>query len=85
VFETQASIDRPWPDRDRALSDQIEQYWTNFAKAGDPNGVGLSEWPRYGPSAEAVMELGDRTDPMPVLDPERKALFDAYLATRLSN
>jgi hypothetical protein len=31
------------------------------------------------------MELGDKTGPMPVLDPERKALFDAYLATRLSN
>jgi para-nitrobenzyl esterase len=24
VFRTQASIDRPWSDRDRALSDQIE-------------------------------------------------------------
>jgi hypothetical protein len=27
----------------------------------------------------------DRIGLMPVLDPERKALFDAYLATRLSN
>jgi para-nitrobenzyl esterase len=25
VFGTQASIDRPWSDRDRALSDQMEQ------------------------------------------------------------
>jgi hypothetical protein len=31
------------------------------------------------------MELGDRTGQIQVLDPERKALFDAYLATRLSN
>jgi para-nitrobenzyl esterase len=85
VFGTQASVDRPWSDRDRTLSDQMEQYWTNFAKTGDPNGVGLPEWPRYGASAEAVVELGDRTGPMPVLDPKQKALFDAYLATRLSN
>ena len=85
VFGTQASVDRPWSDRDRTLSDQMEQYWTNFAKTGDPNGVGLPEWPRYGATAEAVMQLGDKTGPMPVLDPERKALFDAYLATRLSN
>ena len=48
VFGTQASIDRPWCHRDRALSDQIEQYWTTFAKTGDPNGAGLPEWPRYG-------------------------------------
>ena len=43
VFGTQVSIDRPWSDRDRALSDQIEQYWTNFAKTGNPNGAGLPD------------------------------------------
>jgi para-nitrobenzyl esterase len=85
VFGTLASIDRPWADRDRTLSDQMGQYWTNFAKTGNPNGVDLPKWPRYGAPAADVMELGDKTGPMPVLDPERKALFDAYLATRLSN
>ena len=85
VFGTQVSIDRPWLDRDRALSDQMQQYWTNFAKTGDPNGAGLPEWPRYGSSGNDVMGLGDETHPIPVMDPERKDLFDAYLATRLSN
>jgi hypothetical protein len=27
------------------------------------------------------MDLGDATGAIPVLDPQRKALFDAYLAT----
>jgi para-nitrobenzyl esterase len=84
VFGTQASVDRPWSDRDRELSDQMQRYWTNFAKTGDPNGAGLPQWPRYGTSAKPVMELGDATRPIGVLEPERKSAFDAYLSRRLT-
>jgi para-nitrobenzyl esterase len=83
VFGTQASIDRPWSARDHALSEQMQQYWTNFAKNGNPNGEGLPEWPRFAASGQQIMELGDATQPIAALDPQRKALFDAYLTTRL--
>jgi para-nitrobenzyl esterase len=32
---------------DRALSDRMMQYWTNFARTGDPNGPGLPRWLPY--------------------------------------
>jgi para-nitrobenzyl esterase len=36
-----------WRPEDRKLSDLIMDYWTNFAKSGDPNGNSIPQWPRY--------------------------------------
>jgi para-nitrobenzyl esterase len=36
-----------WRPQDRALSKEMQKYWSNFAKHGDPNGSGLPKWPAY--------------------------------------
>ena len=48
------------PD-DRKLSDEVMDYWTNFAKTGDPNGGGQPEWPRYDKTGEVMHLDADST------------------------
>ena len=44
---------------DQATSDAMQQYWTNFAKAGNPSEVKLPQWPQFDPVSRAYMEFSD--------------------------
>jgi para-nitrobenzyl esterase len=54
-----------WRPEDRALSDLIGSYWTNFARTGDPNGPGLPQWPTYKPEQWQVMHLDATSEARP--------------------
>ncbi len=45
ALDSKAGI--PWTAEDRALSELMQKYWTNFARNGDPNSEGLPVWPAY--------------------------------------
>jgi len=45
---------------DIALSQNMMKYWTNFARAGDPNGGDLPAWPVYTTASQQYLKLGDQ-------------------------
>ena len=57
VFQVLSSRKLPWRPEDRAVSELMGSYWSNFAKTGDPNGEGLPRWPAYTQDGYQVMHL----------------------------
>ncbi len=71
VFDVLDSKNAPWTAADRALADRMATYWSNFAKAADPNGDGLPAWPAYSPADDY---------PVMHLNPEPTVSFDDFRA-----
>jgi para-nitrobenzyl esterase len=62
VFGTLAAAARSpnapkYDSTDATVSDQMQQYWTNFAKSGDPNGRSLPKWTKFEPASRAYMDF----------------------------
>ncbi len=53
---------------DEAMAQHVNAYWVNFAKAGDPNGAGLPQWPVYSVKADKLMNF-TQDGPKPMVDP----------------
>ena len=65
VFGT---IDRCWRSTapgfclgDYALTRAMLDYWTNFARTGDPNGPTVPEWPAYTAERPVTLRLNEQT------------------------
>ncbi len=43
--------------RELALSGAMNAYWARFAANGDPNGAGVTPWPRYDPAVDPFLDL----------------------------
>ena len=56
----------------------IQSYWTNFAKTGDPNGLGLPVWPAFDEKQEQILNMGDTFAATELPNRPALALLDAY-------
>jgi para-nitrobenzyl esterase len=66
-----------WRPEDRKLSNEIQTYWTNFARSGDPNGPGVPKWPQYGPTDWQTMHLDKTSAARPDTNRNRYLFLDS--------
>jgi para-nitrobenzyl esterase len=71
-----------YQDVDKQLGEIITRYWVNFARTGDPNGVGLTSWPIYDPIKDDVIEFGDQVGVQLRVNAAGLDFFDEYNRAR---
>ena len=59
VFDNLNLVGLDWNEVDRRVANTLVTYWTNFAKNGNPNGVGVEMWPAYHPEHHTTQRLGE--------------------------
>ena len=82
VFDHLEASNRQEHPSDQDIADAMADYWTNFAKYGDPNGQGLPEWPEFSDETPEVMYFHHRPHVGPVPTPNGLAALEEYFAWR---
>jgi para-nitrobenzyl esterase len=86
VFGTADRTTSRWPNvpttpQERSLSDTMIDYWTSFARTGQPEAANAPEWPAFGRAGEAmIFEAGPR--PARDLMPGMYALHEEIVRRR---
>lgn len=60
--------------QDKEMARQVNAYWANFVKTGNPNGSGLPQWPRYNKEHDELMDFTENQGPVAKPDPWKERL-----------
>ncbi|MGC2161258.1 MAG: carboxylesterase family protein [Silvibacterium sp.] len=77
-FRNLDALDRPWEPVDQEVSRIASSYLKAFAARGNPNAPVLPQWPAVNPGAPQTMEIGAKTQVMPLADPARYQFWVRY-------
>jgi len=72
--------------QDARTSKQMQGYWIDFVKTGDPNGPGLPKWPRYTDSGAGVLRFTSK-GPVPARSSRLRlcGLYEKHIETLLAD
>ena len=74
VFNTvSARYEKALTDADEKMASNVNAYWINFAKTGNPNGPGLPNWPAYKADSDQLMNFAN-DGPKAMADPLKARL-----------
>ena len=74
-----------YDESDYALQETMLNYWVNFAKTGNPNGVDLPLWKEYQNEGDKVMELGKNVGKIPDYYLKTYEILDEFLNKKVSS
>ena len=60
------------------MSNDIQTYWVNFARTGNPNGKGLPSWPTFNAKSRPYLEFTLHDGPV-VKESLRREICDLYI------
>lgn len=74
----------PLSEADKTLTTAMGQYWTNFAKSGDPNGAELPEWPSYARETDLWMTFNPSIHVKPNVRKAKLDILERALERRIA-
>jgi len=85
VFEHLNASDHHVTKSDLKISQDMATYWTNFAKYGNPNGKGVSQWEAFSDKHPEVMYFSQTPHMGTVPSAKSLKVLDAYFKWRLTS